>query len=464
VTRLVVVGAGITGLTAAYDWHRARPDDEVVVLEAGDRVGGKLGRVELAGTWYDTGAEAVLARVPHAVQLMTELGLTQLAPGTTSASVVLPSGRYPLPPGTLLGVPTSADGLDGLLSPAGVARVRAEGSLQPLQFGADRSVGDLLRERLGDEVVDRLVEPLLGGVYAGQADRLSLTATMPALAAQLPHHGTVLAAAAAARDAGARSREAAAGTPEGPVFVTLPEGVGSLPGALAGALPAGSVRLGTPAHTLTRTAAGFELAVGPRHEVLEANAVVVTAPAGKAARLLADVAPGAVDPLQGIPYASMAVVAMAFRAQPLAAGSGLLVPPVTGRLVKGVTISSQKWPHLGGGPGGDGLLRVRSSVGRYLEEHHLQRPDDELTAAVVAEVVDLLGLTDPVPVETHLVRWGGGLPQYLVGHVDRVAAVRTAVAAVPGLAVAGAALDGVGVPACIASARRAVAGLVATLT
>ncbi|MEI4271445.1 protoporphyrinogen oxidase [Klenkia sp. LSe6-5] len=454
-SRVVVVGAGITGLTAAYAWHRARPEDEVVVLEAGDRVGGKLGRVELAGTWYDTGAEAVLARVPDAVELMTELGLDQLAPRTTSASVLLPSGRHPLPAGTLLGVPTSAEGLEGLLSPAGVERVRAEQSLQPLQFGADRSVGDLLRERLGDEVVDRLVEPLLGGVYAGQADRLSVAATMPALAAHLPRHRTVLAAAAAARDAGARSREAAAGNAEGPVFATLPGGVGSLPLALADALPPGAVRLRTPAHTLTRTGGGFALTVGAGHDELTADAVVVTVPAGKAARLLADVAGDAVEPLGGIPYASMAVVAMAFRGQPLPPGSGLLVPPVTGRLVKGITISSQKWPHLDV----DGLLRVRSSVGRYLEEEQLQRPDDDLTAAVVAEVAELLGLADPEPVDTHLVRWGGGLPQYLVGHVERVAAIRSAVAAVPGLAVAGAAYDGVGVPACIRGARRAVATL-----
>jgi len=454
-TRLVVVGAGITGLTAAWAWRREHPDGEVVVLEAGDRVGGKLGRVRLAGAWYDTGAEAVLARVPDAVALMAELGLRTVVPATTSAAVELPTGRHRLPAGTLLGVPTSPDVLDGVLSPEGVARVRAEASLQPLQFAADRTVGGLLRERLGDEVVDRLVEPLLGGVYAGQADRLSVRATMPALAAQLPHHTTVLAAAAAARDAGARSREAAAGTPDGPVFVTLPDGVAGLPHALAAALPAGAVRLRTPAHTLRRTGAGFELAVGADHAPLTADAVVLAVPAGKAARLLADVAPGAVEPLAGIPYASMAVVAMAFPGQELAAGSGLLVPPVTGRLVKGVTVSSQKWPHLSG----DGLLRVRSSVGRYLEEEQLQRTDADLTAAVVAEVAELLGLSRPEPVETHLVRWGGGLPQYLVGHTDRVAAVRAAVAAVPGLAVAGAAYDGVGVPACIGSARRAVATL-----
>jgi oxygen-dependent protoporphyrinogen oxidase len=183
--------------------------------------------------------------------------------------------------------------------------------------------------------------------------------------------------------------------------------------------------------------------------------VVLAAPAGKAARLLAGVAPDAVEPLRGIPYASMAVVAMAFPAQPVAAGSGLLVPPVTGRLVKGVTVSSSKWPHLSG----DGLLRVRASVGRYGDESQLQRDDDDLTAAVVADVADLLDLDRREPVEAHLVRWGGGLPQYLVGHPQRVVAIREAVAAVPGLAVAGAAYDGVGVPACIRGARRAVDAL-----
>lgn len=453
-SRLVVVGAGITGLTAAFAWSRAHPGDEVVVLEAGDRVGGKLGRVRLAGAWYDTGPEAVLARVPEALQLIDELGLETVAPSTTQAAVVLPDGRHPLPAGTLLGVPTSADGLAGLLSAEGVARVHAEAALPPLRYDRDAPVGGLLRERLGDEVVDRLVEPLLGGVYAGQADRLSLAATMPALAAHLPRHDTVLAAAAAARDAGARSREAAAGTPDGPVFATVADGIGSLPDRLVEASGA-VVRLRTPAHALRRVPGGFELTVGADREVLSADHVVVTVPAGKAARLLADVAPDAVEALQGIPYASMAVVAMAFPGQELASGSGLLVPPVAGRLVKGVTVSSQKWPHLSG----DGLLRVRSSVGRHLEEDQLRREDDELTAAVVADVADLLELERPEPVETHLVRWGGGLPQYLVGHPDRVAAVDAAVAAVPGLAVAGAAYRGVGVPACIRDARRAVASL-----
>lgn len=452
--RLVVVGAGITGLAAAFEWRRRHPGDEIVVLEAGDRIGGKLHRVELAGHWYDTGPEAVLARVPEAVDLVEALGLGDrlVAPATTQASVVLPDGRHPLPAGTVLGVPASADGLAGVLSAEGVARVCAEADLPPLAVDGDLAVGALLRERLGDEVVDRLVEPLLGGVYAGRADELSVQATMPALFAALPGAGSVLAAAAAARDAGARSR----GDADGPVFTTVRDGIGALPAALVAAARA-EVRLRTPAHGLRRTATGFELSVGPAAapEVLTADAVLVTAPAQKAARLIGELVPDAVEPLQGIPYASMAVVAMAFPAQHVDAGSGLLVPPVAGRLVKGVTVSSAKWPHLAGGP----VLLVRSSVGRFRDEAELQRSDEDLTSAVVADVADLLELDRPEPVATRLARWGGGLPQYLVGHQARVDAVRTAVSDVPGLAVAGAAFRGVGVPACIRDAHHALDAL-----
>jgi protoporphyrinogen/coproporphyrinogen III oxidase len=452
--RLVVVGAGITGLSAAFEWRRRRPDDEIVVLEAGDRIGGKLHRVELAGHWYDTGPEAVLARVPEAVRLIEDLGFGDrlVAPATTQASVVLPDGRHPLPAGTVLGVPASADGLDGILSPEGVTRVRAEAGLPPLRLDGDVAVGALLRERLGDEVVDRLVEPLLGGVYAGRADELSTAATMPALAAHLAAAGSVLRAASAARDEGARSR----GDDDGPVFATVADGIGALPEALVAASGA-LVRLRTPAHGLRRTATGFELSIGPAAapELLTADAVLVTAPAQKAARLLGEVAPAAVKPLQGIPYASMAVVAMAFPAQDVDAGSGLLVPPVTGRLVKGVTVSSAKWPHLAGGE----ALLVRSSVGRFRDESELQRSDEDLTAAVVADVAELLRLDRPEPLETRLVRWGGGLPQYLVGHPARVDAIRAAVSEVPGLAIAGAAFRGVGVPACIRDAHHALDAL-----
>jgi oxygen-dependent protoporphyrinogen oxidase len=367
---------------------------------------------------------------------------------TASANVVRDGVLHPLPAGTVMGVPGRPEALAGLLTPAEIDRVAAEPGLAHVPVEGDVAVGEFVAARVGRAVVDRLVEPLLGGVYAGRPDDLSLAATMPALAAHLREAPSVLAGAVAARDAGARSR----GDVDGPVFVTVREGIGSLPAALVAASRA-DVRLGTPVTGLRRVPGGLELSVAGG--TLAADAVVLATPAAPTARLLAEVAPDAVQPLRGIPYASMAVVAMAFPGQPVAAGSGLLVPPVTGRLVKGVTVSSAKWPHLSD----DGLLRVRSSVGRFGDESQLQRDDDDLAAAVVADVADLLDLERREPVQATVVRWGGGLPQYLVGHPQRVTAIRSAVAAVPGLAVAGAAYGGVGVPACIRDARRAVAAL-----
>ena len=372
--RFVVVGAGITGLAAAFEWRRRRPDDEIVVLEAGDRIGGKLHRVELAGHWYDTGAEAVLARVPEAVRLIEDLGLGDqlVAPATTQASVVLPDGRHPLPAGTVLGVPASADGLDGFLSPDGVARVRAEAvaaAAAPRRRRRRRRPAARAARRRGGRPAGRAAarrrlrrprrRALAGGDDAGPGRAAADRRFRAGRRGGRP--GRRGAQPGRRRRAGVRHR---AGRHRRPARRRW-----SRP-------PRAEVRLRTPAHGLRRTATGFELSIGPAAapELLTADAVLVTAPAAKAARLLAGSVPGAVEPLQGIPYASMAVVAMAFPAQDVDAGSGLLVPPVTGRLVKGVTVSSAKWPHLAGGE----ALLVRSSVGRFRDESELQRSDDDL--------------------------------------------------------------------------------------
>jgi protoporphyrinogen/coproporphyrinogen III oxidase len=446
---VVVVGAGIAGLAAAY--FLSRDGAQVTVLESSGRFGGKVYADEIAGVPVDLGAESMLARRPEAVELAKAVGLGDelTSPATTGATLWSRGRLRAMPAGHVMGVPGDLDALaaSGVISPDGLARIPLDLTLPPAEIGPDIAVGDYVAGRLGREVVDRLVEPLLGGVYAGRPDDLSLAATMPALAAELPASTSVLGAAIAARDAGARSR----GDVDGPVFVTVRDGIGSLPAALAAGARA-DVRLDAAVTALRRVAGGFELDVegGP---TLTADAVVLATPAAPTARLLTDLAPDAVEPLRAIPYASMAVVAMAFPEQPVSAGSGLLVPPVTGRLVKGVTVSSSKWPHLGG------ALRVRSSVGRFGDDAALGRDDADLTDAVVADVAGLLDLERPEPLQTHLVRWVDGLPQYLVGHPQRVAAIRAAVGAVPGLAVAGAAYGGVGVPACIRDARRAVAGL-----
>ena len=372
---------------------------------------------------------------------------------TTAASVRVGGGLHPLPSGTVTGVPcdVAAARDSGALTEESLRRIAAEPSLEPLPpLREDVSVGRLVRDRLGNEIVDRLVEPLLGGVYAGRVDQLSLRATIPALAAALASGGSLVAAGRSVLAQSART------SAPGPVFGSLPGGVGRLPRALAES-GAFSVRTGVTVRAIRSSPGGFVLQCGavPSAELIAADAVVVATPAAKAARLLREVCPIAAIELAQIESASMAVVTLAYRDVALPEGSGLLVGAREGFAVKGVTFSTQKWPmHT------DGLVLVRASVGRAGEQRQLQRPDDELTTLVRRELAGLIGVT-AAPVDTRVTRWGAGLPQYAVGHVARVARVRAAVADVPGLAVCGAAFDGVGIPACIASARTAAAGLFA---
>ncbi len=447
---VVVVGAGIAGLTVAYEHRRQHPSDRVTVLEAAARVGGKLHAIDVAGQRFDVGAEMVLAVVPEALALIDELGMAAdiVHPSTTSASVVVGGRHHPIPTGTVMGVPASVDDLaaGGLFSQAALDRMRAEPDAPGPLLTGDESVGGFLRPRLGDEVVDLLIEPLLGGVYAGRADALSLEATMPALAQALRSEPSVLRAAASVR------REPGAG----PVFATLRGGLAGLAQALV-VRSGAEVRLGTTARAVRPTQQGYRIECGPvpTATVIEADAVLIAVPPPNADRLLRSLAPDAAAALGEIPMASMAILALAWAdPQPsLPQGSGLLVPPAAGGLVKAVTISSNKWPHLAG----SGVL-LRASIGRFGEAQALRRSDSDLLVAAGQEVAAMLNLTGS-PYAGSVTRWGGGLPQYTVGHLDRVRTIRAAVAEVPGLAVAGAAYDGVGVPACIRSAHAAVEAL-----
>lgn len=445
--RVAVVGGGISGLTAA--WTLAAAGDEVVVLEAAPQIGGKLQVATVAGVSVDVGAEAMLARRPEGVGLLGELGLEPVAPLTTEASLQAGGALHPLPARTMLGIPADLEALaqSGVLSKHAFARVADEPNKAPLApLTDDVSVGDLVRMRLGNEVTDRLVEPLLGGVYAGRADRLSLQATIPAVAEALRDGGSLVEAA----------QSIVARTPagSGPVFASVAGGLGSVPSALA-ASERFEVRTRTTVRTVRHVAGAFELECGavPSSYTITVDAVVVAIPAPKAAWLLTELLPSTAAELAAIDTASMAIVTLAFKDVDLPPGSGLLVGAGEGLAVKGVTISSQKWPLET-----DGLMLLRASVGRAGEAQVLQRKDDNLVGLVRHELATLIDVTAE-PVDAIVTRWGGGLPQYGVGHVGRIARIRDAVAAIPGLAVCGAAFDGVGIPACIASARRAVADL-----
>lgn len=452
---VVVVGGGIAGLAAAHALTRAGAARvRVTVLEAGPRVGGKLRVSEVAGIPVDEGAESLLLRRPEAVELARAAGLGGDLQGaaTTAAALWSRGVMRPLPRATVMGVPSDLRALvaSRLLTPAEMARVPLDSWLPRTRIGDDVSVGRYVAARLGRAVVDRLVEPLLGGVYAGRADRLSLEATIPQLAPHARRERSLVAAARAAR--------AAAGTAgtDGSVFGAPRGGVGRLPAAVA--LRSGAeIRTGATVRGLERTPAGWRVVVGSARDpqAIDADAVLVAVPAGPASRLLRPHAPAAAFELAQLRYSSMAVVALAFPVTAFPgppAGSGFLVPPADGRPVKAVTFSSTKWRWYG--EQAPGLVVVRASVGRLGEEDVLQREDADLVELVLADLADALGVADP-PLDARVTRWGGGLPQYEVGHRARVERVRAAVGALPALAVAGAAYDGVGIPACVASGRRA---------
>ncbi|MEV0404002.1 protoporphyrinogen oxidase [Actinoallomurus sp. NPDC050550] len=450
---VAVIGGGVAGLTAAYEL--AKNGVRVTLLEGGADVGGKLKVSEIAGVPVDEGAEAMLARRPEGLELVRELGLGDRLtfPGTTSSAIWSRGALHPMPAGQIMGVPSDLVALarSQVLSPGGLARVPLDLVRPETPRGEDVSVAEFVGARVGREVVDRLVEPLLGGVYAGRVDQLSFEATMGGLAAASRSRRSLIAAA--------RTVAEAAPAAPGPLFTTLVDGMGALPGALAAKVAelGGVVRTEAMVRELARTPGGWRLTVGPTRdpESLEVDAVVLAVPARPAGRLLKDASPSAAAELGRVEYASMAVVTLAYAGTAFPEPprrSGYLVPAVETKDVKAVTFSSTKWPHLTDGT----LIVARCSIGRYGDEQALQRSDEELKAAALTELARTSGVNE-LPIDTRVTRWGGGLPQYTVGHLERVARIRAAVATLPGVAVCGAVYDGVGIPACVGSARLAAA-------
>ncbi|MEU6588133.1 protoporphyrinogen oxidase [Streptomyces sp. NPDC046881] len=447
---VVVIGAGIAGLAAAH--RLLGRGARVTVLEAGDRVGGKLLPGEIAGVRVDLGAESMLARRPEAVTLAREAGLGEALqpPATATASIWTRGALRPMPKGHVMGVPGTAAALSGVLSDEGLARIERDADLPRTETGDDVAVGEYVAARLGREVVDRLVEPLLGGVYAGDAYRISMRSAVPQLFQAARAHTSLTEGV---REIQAR---AAAQQQTGPVFMGIAGGVGRLPLAVAGSVRArgGEILTGTPARELRREAAGgWRITAGER--VLHADAVIVAVPAPAAAALLRAECPGAAAELAAVEYASMALVTLAYRRTGLSLpeGSGFLVPPVDGRTIKASTFASHKWGWIA--EEDPDVVVLRTSVGRHGETEVLGRDDAGLVEVSRHDLREATGL-DAVPLETRVTRWTDGLPQYPVGHHARVARIREQVAKLPGLAVCGAQYDGVGIPACIASAHAAV--------
>jgi oxygen-dependent protoporphyrinogen oxidase len=464
VRHVAVVGGGITGLSAAHHMSDAVRAGglRVTVLEASPRLGGKVRTDRPGDLVIEEGPDSFLTRKPWARELCEALGLGSefaATPPDRQRSFIYHRGRLaPVPPGVATGVPSRLGPLlwTPLLSPG--AKIRALVDLTRPRLltrdGPDVSLGAFLRARLGPEVVDRLAEPLLSGIYAGGADELSLDATFPLLREQEVEYGSLIRAAMAqARARRRNAASAATASPPPPMFLTLRGGLERLIEALAAALAAAgvTVRTAAPVRALERAGRGGYTLRLPGEE-LNADAVVIAAPAHDAASILNDAAPDAARELGAIAYADVALVVLGYdRADvphPLN-GSGFVVPRGEDIDITACTWVSEKWPHSA--PADTALLRV------YLGRAGgavLDRADDDLVDAARRALTRALGVRAE-PRLVKVVRTPRALPQYAVGHLARVERIERALAGLPGVMAAGAHLRGVGLPDCVRQGRDA---------
>ena len=444
-THVAVVGGGITGLSAAYHLrHRAvdssAPPPRVTLFEADERLGGKIRTSPFAGLpAVDEGADAFLARVPWAVDLAHELGLDDLvSPATGRAYVWWDGSLHAIPEGLVLGVPAGIGSLarSRLLSWPGKARAALEPLVRRGHPAAD-NLGELIEHRFGAEVLDRLVDPLIGSINAGDTRQLSLAATAPQVATGLDRSRSLLLGL----------RKGRAATPAGPVFLAPRQGMEALVVALRRALDGVEVVTGQSVEVLERRAGGGWVVQGT-----EVDAVILALPAYEAARLMAGVSPGSAALLGAISYASVAMVTLALPEEAVGRtldGSGHLVPKPVQRTLTAASWASTKWTHWHL----PGQVVVRASVGRRGDDHAVELDDDDLVEAVMADLERHLGV-DGGPTASRVTRWPRSFPQYAPGHLDRVADLERRLAVdAPGVVVTGAAFRGLGIPACIRQGR-----------
>ena len=448
-----IIGGGISALCAAHDLHNA--GWEIEVYEASNRFGGKIWSSAVGDRIVDSGPDTFLARVPQGKQLCDELGLSDelVAPVSPVPAYFHRDGELcPIPAGTVLGVPTDLEALaaSGAVSADGVARAAEDLSLPPTDLydhaGVEVSVGAYCRARLGNEVTERLIDPLIGGINASDIDRLSLRSGAPQLWNAANQSRSIIKGLRATRpDVGATL--GSAGTNE-PVFLSLPGGLDRIITALVERLPPSSLHLNSPITDLAQATVGGA----------SADHIIIGAPADVAARLTASSAPGAAELLATIEYASVAQVTVELpieHVDPILDASGILFPRVDGGIMTASTWFSTKWAHYAS----QEHVLIRLTSGRFGDERAFDFDDDGLADHLLGELGNLIQITAP-PTATRVHRWMHAFPQYTPGHADRVDAIVAALAAeAPNLHLVGAAYRGIGIPACIESGRSVAAAL-----
>lgn len=453
---IAVAGGGISGLSAAFTLLELGHD--IVVIEAAERFGGPIHTLREQGYIIDAGPDSFLSSKPGGLQLVNRLGLADQLINTRSdggGTYILHDGTLaPLPEGLTLLVPTQFRAIaeTPLLSVRGKARLLADYVIPARRDEADESVAAFVTRRVGCEAFEQLAEPLLSGIYAGDAQKLSLHATFPRLRDVERQHGGVIRGALA-------QRRAASGTPrqsQHTPFVSLAGGLGTLIDGLVATLERVELRGGVRLSAVEPHGAGYRLALADG-STLAVDGLVLATPANVSAELLAGIDNALAEELRGIPYVSSATVSMAFREADVAGravGRGFVVPRVEGRRITAVTWSSNKF--AGRAPENSALLRC--FVGRAGAEQDAFLADDQLIELARGELASIMEITAD-PLWARVFRWPNAMPQYHVGHLERLARIDAQVAQHPRLALTGAAYRGVGIPDCITNATTVATAL-----
>jgi oxygen-dependent protoporphyrinogen oxidase len=462
----VVAGGGISGLSAAYRLRRlartAGIDLRITLVEPDNRLGGKILTERVDDLVIEAGPDSFLSQKAPAIQLCRELGIADRLIGTSeggSGTYILRQGRLePLPEGITMLVPTKLRPLisSRLLSTRAKLRMGLDVLIPPLESGGDESVAAFVTRRLGREAFERMAQPLLSGIYAGDAGQLSLEATFPRLRQIEREHGSLVLGMLAQRR---QRRTSVADRQQYTPFVSLRGGIGELVDALASQLEDVDIRLGTAVSGIEqRPGGGYRVRLSDGG-TLEADILLLATPADVSAGLLAPVRPDLVALLQAIPYVSSATITLAYRQADvgkLGEGRGFVIPRVENRELTAVTWASSKFPYRAP----EGLMLLRALVGRVGRESAVDLPDELILRLVREELWEMLGLTAE-PVLSRIYRWHQALPQYVLGHLDRLAEIDRELADLPDLFLLGAAYRGVGIPDCIQSgnqeAKRALA-------
>ena len=443
---IVVIGAGITGLAAAYELtQRGVP---FVVLESSHRAGGLILTEQIGGFTIDAGPDSMLVQKPAAIQLCNELGLggRMISTNSPRTAFVLKDGDlFPLPSPSILGIPTTWSGLAGfdLLSPAARARLALEPAVQRADPSDDESVASFFRRRFGEATVDLIAQPLVGGIHAGDVESLSIRSLFPRLVEAEARHGSVIDA----------FRESRANASEG-LFRSLAGGMGELVTTIERRLPAGTIRFGTAATVIERTGNRWQVTAGG--QTLTAAAVVLTTPSHVTADALAPIDAEAAQLVRETRHVSTVSVVLGWPrasvSHPLA-GSGFVVARAHCDLrITACTWVSSKWA----GRAPEGSILLRAFLGGVHDGGAATIDDEGLTEIAIRDLSSVLGISGP-PTLARVYRWPNSSAQYNVGHLKRIAALEARLAANSGLLLAGSGFKSIGIPDCVADGRAAAA-------